>query len=89
MSGTSSVCRRASLKGPEAGDGLEKCWRQTRGEGRVLRSGSAGEVQGRDYWSSRCAGMCSENRWTQAVEATKDLPHGLDQGICSTSAQAN
>jgi hypothetical protein len=26
----------------------------------VLRSGSAGEVQGRDYWGSRCAGMCSK-----------------------------
>lgn len=49
----------------------------------MLRSGSASEVQGRDYWGSRCAGMCSENRWTQATEATKDLPHGLDQGGCA------
>jgi hypothetical protein len=31
------------------------------GEERVLRSGSAGEVQGRDYWGSRWAGVCSTN----------------------------
>lgn len=55
----------------------------------MLRSGSAGEVQSRDYWGSRCAGMCSENRWTQATKATRDSPHGLDQGSCSTSAQAS
>jgi hypothetical protein len=62
------------------------------GEGRVLRSGSAGEVQGRDYWGSRRAGMCSKiagPRLPRPPKATKDLPHGLDQGSCSTSAQAS
>jgi hypothetical protein len=84
-------CRRASLKGPEAGRGLEKCWRQTRG-GESVGSGSAGEVQGRDYWGSRKAGMCSKiagPRLPRPPQATKDLPHGRDQGSCSTSAQAS
>lgn len=59
------------------------------GEGRVLRAVAQVRCRAADYWGSRCAGMCSENRWTQAAEATKDVPHGLDQGSCSTSAQAS
>lgn len=46
----------------------------------MLRSGSAGEVQGRDYWGSCWAGMCSENRWTQATKDPRICRTALDKG---------
>jgi hypothetical protein len=48
--------RVGQLKGPQDGGGLGKVLETSMGEGGVLRSGSADEVQGRDYWGSAVPG---------------------------------